>query len=132
MTSEQPPTWGHLRVYAETAGDEWSQVGEFMGPAEEPNTPPGSWSIHNTEVLGDRAYSSWYSAGIVALDVTNPASPAQVGQFIPDTSKRHANSLGTGPAEVWGVVIDQATGTIYASDMRTGLWIVQPTGDAAP
>lgn len=131
-TSEQPPTWGHLRVYAETAGDEWSQVGEFMGPAEGPNTPPGSWSIHNTEVLGDRAYSSWYSAGIVALDLTNPAAPVQVGQFVPDTSKRFANSLGTGPAEVWGVAIDPTTGTIYASDMRTGLWIVQPTGDAVP
>lgn len=131
-TSEEPPTWGHLRVYAETGDDEWSQVGEFMGPAEGPNTPPGSWSIHNTEVLGNRAYSSWYSAGIVALDLTNPTNPVQVGQFVPDTSKRHANSLGTGPAEVWGVAIDPETGTIYASDMRTGLWIVQPTGLAAP
>jgi hypothetical protein len=130
-TSEDPPTWGHLRVYAETGGTEWSQVGEFMGPAQGPNTPPGSWSIHNTEVLGNRAYSSWYSAGIVALDMTNPASPVQVGQFVPDTSKRHANSLGTGPAEVWGVAIDPATGIVYASDMRTGLWIVQPTGAAA-
>ncbi len=131
-TSEQPPTWGHLRVYEETAGDEWSQVGEFMGPAEGPNTPPGSWSIHNTEVLGDRAYSSWYSAGIVALDVSDPTNPVPAGQFVPNTSKRYANSLGTGPAEVWGVAIDPDTGMIYASDMRTGLWIVQPTGDAAP
>ncbi len=131
-TSEDPPTWGHLRVYAESGGSEWAQVGEFMGPAQGPDSPPGSWSIHNTEVLGDRAYSSWYSAGIVALDLSNPASPTQVGQFVPDTSRRHANSLGTGPAEVWGVAIDPDTGIIYASDMRSGLWIVQPTGDAAP
>ena len=131
-TSEDPPTWGHLRVYAETGGSEWPQVGAFMGPAIGPDTPPGSWSIHNTEVLGDRAYSSWYSAGIVALDVSNPANPTQVGQFVPNTSRRHANSLGTGPAEVWGVAIDPATGIVYASDMRTGLWIVQPTGAAAP
>jgi hypothetical protein len=32
---------------------------------------------------------------------------------------------------VWGVAINPETGTIYASDMRTGLWIVQPTGSAA-
>ncbi|MGI8658768.1 MAG: LVIVD repeat-containing protein [Candidatus Limnocylindria bacterium] len=131
-TSEEPPTWGHLRVYREDAGDEWQQVGEFRGPATGPVTPPGSWSIHNTEVLGDRAYSSWYSAGIIALDVSDPTNPTRVGQFVPDTSRRHANSLGTGPAEVWGVAIDPATGIVYASDMRTGLWIVQPTGDAAP
>lgn len=130
--SESQPTWGHLRVYAEDGGTEWSQVGQFIGPAAGPVTPPGSWSIHNTEVLGDRAYSAWYSAGIIALDVSDPTNPFMVGQFVPDTSKRHANSLGTGPAEVWGVAIDPETGIIYASDMRTGLWIVQPTGDAAP
>lgn len=131
-TSEDPPTWGYLRVYEETSGDEWSQVGEFRGPATGPFTPPGSWSIHNTEVLGDRAYSAWYSAGIIALDVSDPTNPSMVGQFVPKTSKRHANSLGRGPAEVWGVAIDPETGIIYASDMRTGLWIVEPTGDAAP
>jgi hypothetical protein len=95
-------------------------------------TPPGSWSVHNTEVLGDRAYSAWYSNGIVALDLSNPTSPEMVGQFVPNTSNRHANSLGVGPAEVWGVTIDPETGIVYASDMRTGLWIIQPVGDAAP
>jgi hypothetical protein len=129
--SEVTPTWGHLRVYQETGASEWAQIGEFMGPAEGPFTPPGSWSIHNTEVYGDHAYSAWYSAGIIAFDLTNPANPLMVGQFVPDTSKRHANSLGTGPAEIWGVAIDPETGIVYASDMRTGLWIVQPTGDAA-
>ena len=130
--SEDPPTWGHLRVYLEGGGTEWSQVGEFRGPATGPDTPPGTWTIHNTETLGERAYISWYSAGIVALDITDPTSPSMVGQFVPNTSNRHANSLGVGPAEVWGVAIDPETGIVYASDMRTGLWIVQPTGDAAP
>ncbi len=74
--------------------------------------PPGSWSIHNTEVLGGRAYSAWYSAGIVALDMTDPTDPHLVGQFVPQTSRRHANSLGTGPAEVWGVAVDPDTGIV--------------------
>jgi len=128
------PSWGYLRVFAETAADEWTQVGSFTGAPHaygEHPTPPGSWSIHNTEVNGNRAYSAWYSNGIVALNLDNPVAPVMVGQFVPDTSKRHANSLGTGPAEVWGVAIDPATGIVYASDMRTGLWIVQPTGPAA-
>ena len=88
--------------------------------------------MHNTEVLGDRAYSAWYSNGIVALDLSDPTSPVMVGQFVPKTSNRHANSLGVGPAEVWGVAIDPETGVVYASDMRTGLWIIQPVGDAEP
>lgn len=133
FTAEEP-SWGYLRVFREDGTGEWQQVGSFTGAphalGEFPN-PLGSWSIHNTETRGNRAYSSWYSNGVVALDLTSPTSPTMVGQFVPDTSRRNANSLGTGPAEVWGVAIDPATGIVYASDMRTGLWIVRPTGPAA-
>jgi len=136
------PSWGFIRVFSESSssdvnGDgtpEFAQVGSFDDLAHtsgELFTPPGSWSVHNTEVNGDHAYSAWYSHGIVALDLTNPATPTMVGQFVPPTSDRFAGSLGHGPAEVWGVAIDPETGIVYASDMRTGLWIVEPTGPAA-
>lgn len=129
------PGWGFLRVFQETASENWEEVGRFEGPAVNTDGsldfPPGFWSIHNTEVLGDRAYSSWYSAGIIALDISDPTSPNMVGQFVPKSSSRHANALGPGAALVWGVAIDPETGLVYASDMRTGLWIVRPTGDAA-
>ena len=137
------PTWGYIRVFSEASssdvnGDgtpEYTQVGQFNAlphVSGELFTPPGSWSVHNTEVFEDHAYSSWYSHGIVALDLANPAAPQLVGQFVPPTNDRFAGSLGHGPAEVWGVAIDPETGIVYASDMRTGLWIVQPTGPAAP
>lgn len=137
------PSHGYLRVFAESAatdadGDgvqEYAEVGHFRDAPnvyDTLNPPAGSWTIHNTEVNGARAYSSWFSNGIVALDLTNPAAPAMVGQFVPPTSSRYAGSLGPGPAEAWGVAIDPETGLIYASDMRTGLWIVEPTGPAKP
>jgi hypothetical protein len=92
------------------------------------NPPEGGWSIHNTEVLADRAYSSWYSHGIVALDVSHPTRPAKVGQFVPPPP-----AGGEPPfALVWGVAIDPGTGIIYASDINSGLWIVRPTGHARP
>lgn len=127
------PAWGYLRVFAEGTDESWEQVGEYTGPAANgtDSFPAGSWSIHNTEVRGDRAYSAWYSAGILAIDMSDPTNPHLVGQFVPPSSRRHANSLGTGPAEVWGVAVDPETGIIYASDMRTGLWIVRPIGEAA-
>lgn len=136
-----PYEYGHLRVYREGSTDsdgdalpDYQQVGEF---ADLPfvrgtrNPPPGTWTIHNTEVRGKRAYSSWFSHGIVALDVSDPTSPKKVGQFTPDTSKRYSAGLGVGPTSFWGVAIDHETGTIYGSDMRSGLWIVQPKGAAA-
>jgi hypothetical protein len=133
------PSFGFLRVYNEgTATDinndgvpEYRQVGRFAALPHvtgELFPPDGSWTIHNTEVLGDRAYSSWYSHGIVALDVSRPARPAKVGQFVPPPP-----AGGEPPfALVWGVAIDPETGIIYASDMFSGLWIVRPTGRARP
>jgi hypothetical protein len=138
----QTPSWGFLRIFNESTGHdedgdgvvEYEQVGSFSGlphvtgeyPAE-----PGFWSIHNTEVWGDRAYSSWYSHGIVALDLSDPTAPAMVGQFVPPARGR---DIGLPPTvtSVWGVAIDRTSGLIYASDERSGLWIVRPTGPAAP
>jgi hypothetical protein len=139
----QPADYGYLRVYRESSGGdsdgdgvaEFPEVGHFsrlpyVRGAVHP--PPGSWEIHNTEVAGNRAYSSWYSHGIVALDVSDPTRPAQVGQFVPPATKRFGGTFGAPYPLVWGVAIDESTGTIYASDMRSGLWIVKPTGEAVP
>jgi len=138
----QEPTWGYLRVFDESSasdvnGDgtpEFEQVGLFNDLPHvtgELFNPPGTWTIHNTEVNGDRAYSSWLSHGIVALDLSDPTAPQLVGQFVPPSGGRFASSLGVGPAAVWGVAVDPETGLVYASDMRTGLWIIEPTGSAA-
>jgi hypothetical protein len=136
------PSWGFLRVFSEGTGRdvdgdgvlEYDQVGSFddlpyvTGTIE---APAGDWSIHNTEVLGDRGYSSWYSHGIVALDLTDPATPVRVGQFVPHAGRRFKSVLGPPFPYVWGVAIDPETGIVYASDIRSGLWIVKPTGAAA-
>jgi len=137
------PAVGFLRVFAEstaadTNGDgvpEYQQVGQFAGlphVRKELRTPNGVWSIHNTEVMGDRAYSSWYSHGIVALDMSDPTDPSKVGQFVPPTDDERRKTLGRGPALTWGLALDRQSGLIYVSDVRTGLWIIKPTGPAAP
>jgi hypothetical protein len=58
----QTPSWGVVRVFRQNGGDEWQQVGAFTDAPhanDELPTPPGSWLVHKTEVLGDRAHSSW-------------------------------------------------------------------------
>lgn len=125
------PAWGFLRVYDADSGE---QVAKFDAA---PNVhrlpaPPGEWTIHNTEVTGDRAYSSWYSNGIVALDLSpldeSPAAdPVMVGQFVPPITEVEDLPF-TG---IWGVALRE-DGIIFASDFVTGLWIVQPRNRAAP
>jgi hypothetical protein len=123
------PDFGFLRVYRESNRDlggdgvaDFQQVGSHREPGD---------SIHNTEVLGARAYSSWYTNGIVALDMTDPTRPRKVGQWIPPGSSRFPETFGPDPFPlVWGVAIDRATNLVYASDMRSGLWIIRPLGEA--
>jgi hypothetical protein len=124
------PSWGFLEVFSEddaTMRDgvlEYRQVGEFaalphvVGELEDGS---GGWyTIHNTEVVGDRAFASWYSNGIVALDVTDPTAPALAGRFAPDA------------AFFWGVAVDPSGGLVLGSDVASGLWILRPTGAASP
>jgi hypothetical protein len=123
------PSWGYLRVYNARTG---RQVAKFDGAPNVHTLPPpdGFWSIHNTEVLGDHAYSSWYTNGIVALDLSplshrRSRDPVMVGQFVPAAAPDHV-------AIVWGVYVRRSDGVVFASDMESGLWIVKPTGAAAP
>ncbi len=130
------PSWGYLRVFDANSGQ---QVARFddLPRIHSLRTGGGSWSIHNTETWGDRAYSSWYTAGIVALDLgpldsPTHGNPTKVGRFVPDVGASLTDVLPDGLPMVWGVAVDQATGLVYVSDMTSGLWIVDPTGDAEP
>ncbi len=133
----QQPSWGYLRVFDAVTG---VQVAKFDGVPNVHQLPPpqGFWSIHNNEVLGDRSYASWYSNGVVALDLSPlnaspPGDPMLVGQFLPTGG--HSLVPGFIPDNVpvvWGVAIRPSDHTIFVSDINSGLWIVRPTGPAAP
>jgi len=130
----QQPAWGYLRVFDATTGQ---QVAKFdaLPYVRTLSSPLGAWSIHNNEVRGNRTYASWYTHGIVALDLTplnsaTPGDPVLVGQFVPDGATSHSDFLPSTPI-VWGVAIRASDGLIFASDMNSGLWIVSATGPAA-
>src|SRR5262245_13538757 len=126
------PSWGFLEVFTESdPADhdgvlEYRQVGEFAGLPHvvgDPEFHRGWYTIHNTETMGARSYSSWYAHGIVALDISNPTSPTLAGTFSPRVD---------GVPDVWGVAVDPARSLVFGSDIQTGLWILRPTGPAAP
>lgn len=128
------PAWGFLRVFDAATGE---QVATFddLPNVRTLNHPEGFWSIHNTEVNGDIAYSSWYSHGVVALDLSPLSAdpigdPVLVGQFAPEGGE--SDLLPSGVPIMWGVYVRQSDGLVFASDMLTGLWIMRPVGDAAP
>jgi hypothetical protein len=72
-------------------------------------------------VVGDRAYSSWYANGVVALDLDELREgddPRMVGQFVPEPAPEAV-------PDVWGVVIRPSDNVMFVSDTGSGLWIVK-------
>jgi hypothetical protein len=146
----QEPAWGFLRVFDARTG---VQVAKFdaLPHVHELPAPPGAWSVHNNEVVRDRSYASWYSHGVVALDLTplkgaSPGDPTLVGQFVPEGAPSHTPSVPSGIPAVWGVAVATPLSfliplpifrfggnpVLFVSDMNSGLWIVRPTGPARP
>jgi hypothetical protein len=124
------PSWGFLRIYDAETGRQVAKFDRAPHVSELP-VPEGEWSIHNTEVVGDHAYSAWYSNGVIALDLKSlnrrrPGNPKMVGQFVPTPAP---DAFVNG---VWGVVIRPSDNAIFLSDLGSGLWIVKATGKAAP
>ncbi len=75
------------------------------------------WMDESAEIL----YAAYYNGGVVALDVSGTLS----GRL--ETQGRilaQARPGGTGGTYVWGVQL--AEGSLYASDMLTGLWQLDP------
>jgi hypothetical protein len=111
-----------------------TQIGEYRTP----NTPggddqgAGDYTIHNNFLVGTTLYTSWYSDGIRVIDVSNPTKPKEVAFFVPPASvnpvKPSQRGVLTNTTQVWGSVVDEATGLVYASDMNSGLWILRRTG----
>ena len=89
----------------------------------------GTYSVHNPLVVGDLVLASWYAGGVQACDVSDPALPRRVGQYVP-------TGEGSGGQNLWGSTYPVAMfsypivrdGLIYVSDGQTGLHILRYTG----
>lgn len=75
---------------------------------------------HNGFVRGNRYYMSNYERGLTVLDITDPATPVEVGSF--DTYPVSDNTNFNG---AWGVYPYLPSGLILVSDMNSGLYILR-------
>jgi uncharacterized repeat protein (TIGR01451 family) len=99
------------------------------------NTWFTSYSSHNPTVLSNLAFMTWHSGGLLAVDLTDPADPNQVGLYIPEplltvTTEDPALSRGTAKVVMWSYPIIR-DGLIYVVDIRNGLYILRYTGPGA-
>ena len=126
--------FGYLRVYDYSNPAAPRQIGSYKTPNASGSTDiaAGDYTIHNNFLVGTTSYTSWYSDGVRVIDLSNPKTPREVAYFVPPAStnpvKPSQRGTLTNTTQVWGVVVDEATGLVYASDMNSGLWILKRTG----
>ncbi|MFZ7145393.1 MAG: choice-of-anchor B family protein [Bacteroidota bacterium] len=99
-----------------------SDLGNIRESARFQTAPGTGVIIHNTHILNDYAITSWYKEGVVITDVARPQNPIEVGHY--DT---YSQGSGDGFAGCWGVYPFLPSGTIVASDINNGLFVLTPT-----
>lgn len=75
---------------------------------------------HNGFVRGNRYYMSNYERGLTVLDISDPASPTEVGYFDTFTPSNSASFNGA-----WGVYPFLPSGNLIVSDINSGLYVLK-------
>jgi hypothetical protein len=124
---------GYLRVWDYSNLAAPHQIASFRTPDSlgQGSQGSGDHSIHNAFLVGTDVYMSWYSDGVRVVDASNTSNLHEVAYFVPPAGQNPVKPSQRGTLsqtpQVWGVVVDEATGLVYASDMNTGLWILERT-----
>ena len=127
--------FGYMRVYDYSRAAAPRQIGEYRTPNSlgTSDQAAGDFVIHNNFLVGTDVYSSWYTDGVRVVDTRDPRHPVEVAYFVPPAGdnpvKPSQRGVLSNTTQVWGVVVDEMDGLIYASDMNTGLWILRRTDD---
>ncbi len=121
------------RSYTESGGVDVRQfTGSALSGSEHPNWDHDNLndqgflhSVHNPWINGNRLYLSHYGHGVRVLDISNRTSPSEIGYYITGDNEgggggNDPKCLGVRYATIGG------KGYLVASDMRTGLWILDP------
>ena len=124
--SSEPNGWGGFRIwdYSNPANPVLAAIFNTVcsaDPTDPSCDPAGTYTAHNvivetTDKGRVKAYISWYSDGMLVLDITDPYNPFEV--------TRHTAS----GEDYWGVYKVPGEPWIYGSDQNGGLRIFKETG----
>ena len=80
--------------------------------------------VHDANIIGKRAYFSWYALGVIVADISNPGHPRFVAQFLPPSSRDPENEFCAQHSYTytWGVYPTPKYAA--ADEMGGGPWVV--------
>jgi hypothetical protein len=114
---------GPALSFTETSGDlHVVDVANLAAPREVATLRLPGAGVHNFWMDEPRQilYAAFYNAGVVALDVSGTLSGDLTSRII-----ARAEPGGPGNTSVWGVIL--ANGALWASDIVSGFWKLDPS-----
>jgi choice-of-anchor B domain-containing protein len=101
-------------------------ISDVANPKKVGRFAEASAIIHNLYVVGNFAFTAYYTAGIRVFNISDPTNPVIVDEF--DTSARFGEEFGG----AFGVYPFAPSGNVYLSDEEKGLFVFafnDPTTD---
>ena len=110
-----------------TSGSSTSRTPALLSTLTRTSLGIDAHSPHNLVLFSDTLlFVSWYQAGVVAIDLSDPADPVRVGTY--DTFPGAVSGFDGN----WGVYPLLGLDRVLLSDFDGGLFIVDATAVAAP
>ncbi len=130
VTTDTP--WGGVRIwdYSDPTNPVLASTFDTVCSASPTPIPAcdlrGTYTVHNVIVEGNLAYLSWYSDGVLILDISDPYNPVEVARYHQAGSAFEASNGGI--QNVWGIYKVPDVPWIYASDRNGGLYVLKAYG----
>lgn len=117
--------WGYPRIFDISDPANPEEIATFELPTTRDPNPdrPGDFTVHDPKIRGNKLYLSWYAEGVVVLDISRPADPQMIGQFLPPPAEDPFGFFTPAQVNVWGV--DLQRNYAVASDTSSGLWVFE-------
>lgn len=129
--NQQNSAWSGLRIwdYSDPANPVLASTFDTVcsaNPSDASCDPRGTYSSHNVIVEDNKAYISWYSDGVLIVDVSDPYNPVEVGRY--HRAGADFETENGGIQDVWGIYKVENSPWIYASDRNGGLYVLKEYG----
>jgi hypothetical protein len=122
--------WGTMRIFSIKEPEKPRFISEFATKNTRRSNmeQPRIYTVHNAEVVGpDQVFLSWYSDGVRWVDIAEPRRPKELASWVPPAGRDPQGFFPNEPI-VWGVYPMPDSELVLASDINSGLWVLQAQG----